>query len=523
VTCLTLGRYSINPLFGLSVIPIIKLTKLAIEYQKKPNIVLNTLRSMKEHLTNWELPLLNLIPLSFLSYKFDLPLWYAFYPLSLIEFCTYKWIWIKKRKELNIIDNVKGICRIYSDTSLAKEETKIEMVINSSIHKINQHIKHKNIFIVQHSKKPNDYRRLDKGSLERLIQVLKDLNANPVFESSQENDIEITHNFTLTLNVKMLDRQIKNIEHKVGLKKGTLSVDQDKGIVSFNVKKDVSKIYILDEVINDKPKNMQLPFVLGCDYKTGSVVIKDLLDVLHLLIAGTTGSGKSVTLHSIIQSLMYFNQNCCFYMLDFAEVELVKYKDFSNCKFIETDFQSIKNNILEIRQELDNRKNLFREYGVVNIKEYNNICPDNKIPYIVLTMDEANGLKEDLEKSEFEEIKDPIKALLKRGRKYGIIIIFAVQQTNDTDFVKSFRALCTRLGHLLNDHVDCNNLTTNKEVAGKIPDLGIGEFYLVSRGIKDIPKMKGCLTGDKLYEILKEVYRERVIPEIEIIPKQEVI
>jgi FtsK/SpoIIIE family len=240
-----------------------------------------------------------------------------------------------------------------------------------------------------------------------------------------------------------------------------------------------------------------------------------LIDVLHLLIAGKTGSGKSVTFKCIIETLMYWNQNCSFYMLDFAESALTRYESFNNTKYVESDFESIKESIKELREEMANRMTSFRNNNVENIKEYNKLIPDQKIPYIVFAIDEANGFKEDLEKDQFEEIKNEIKALLKRGRKYGIVILFAVQQTNDQDFCKSWKTQTTRLGHLLSDHIDCSNLTTNKDIALQLPNLGKGEFFLIQEG-KEVEKMKGCFTSkdfDKLYNVLKEVYCEKVIPE----------
>lgn len=509
-----LNKYSINPVFGLSVIPCIKLVKLSIKYQKKPNIILNTLRSIKEHLTNWQLPLLNLIPLSFLSYKLNIPLWYAFYPLSLIEFCSYKWYWVNTRKEINVIDNVKGICRIYSTNPLP-EEKQLQLQLNTSITKILVDEKNKRMFHVKHSKNPNDYRKLDKGSLERLTQVLKDLNGNPTFESSQENDVEVTYSFIITLNIRILERQIKNIEHKTGLKKGTLTIDQDKGIVNFSIKKDISKIYILDEVITDKPKNMQLPFVLGVNYKSGSTVIEDLVNTKHLLIAGKTGSGKSCTFKGIIESLMYYNQNISWIMVDFAHSALIRYENFSNVKYIENDSPSVIDMMNKLLVEYEYRKKLFRDNKVENLQSYNK--NNEPLQYIILAIDEANGFKSEWDKEEFEPLEKMMKTILQRGRKYGIFTIHAVQQTNNIDYVKSWKTQFTRISHLLEEIIDAQNITTNKELQQLISKLGLGEFYLLSD--TDTRKMKGVLTDgehDELYTILEKVYNRQLDTEKDI-------
>lgn len=516
-----LNKYSINPVFGLAVIPVIKLVKLSIEYQKKPNVILNTLRSINEFKTNWQLPLLNLIPLSFLSYKLSLPLWYGFYPLALVEFCSYKWYWVKTRKEINVIDNVKGTCRIYSTNPLP-EEKQLQLQLNTSITKILVDEKNKRMFHVKHSKNPNDYRKLDKGSLERLTQVLKDLNGNPNFESSQENDVEVTYSFVITLNIRILDRQLKNIEHKTGLKKGTLTIDQDKGIVNFSIKKDVSKIYILDEMIPTvkRPDKMVLPFVLGCDIKTGKVIISDLVELNHLLIAGKSKMGKSSTFKSIIESLMYFNQNCAFYMIDFGESALPRYSNFSNCNYVESDLESITDTVKELTAEMQRRRALLRQEGVEKLSK-----SASKLPYLILTVDEANGFKTILDlKKEDQLIKD-IATLYFQGRKYGIYIIMAVQQTSDTYYVKPWKTQSTIISHYLANQIDVTNVSANQELQKIIPFLKTGEFVLDHEG--DITKMKGCLTDDefdKLYQILKQVYsNQRSVTEITVEDKQNVI
>lgn len=399
------------------------------------------------------------------------------------------------------------------------DKNKLEHCLNATITKMELVKGKKNQFLASFIRgKISDYMKLPKGSMERLEAILISFKGKVKHINSYENEVEWNHEFITNINPKKLNRELVNIEHKLGCKKNTLSFDQNNGIVKFSIKKDEQKIYILDEYIGGvrKPQNMQLPFILGMNYRTGSVVVKDLIDVLHLLIAGKTGSGKSVTFKCIIESLMYWNQNCCFYMLDFAESALTRYEDFTNTKYVESDFESIKEAIKELREEMAVRMKAFRNNNVENIKEYNRLIPDQKIPYIVFCIDEANGFKEDLEKEQFEEIKNEIKALLKRGRKYGMVILFAVQQTNDQDFCKSWKTQTTRLGHLLSDHIDCSNLTTNKEIAIQLPNLGKGEFYLLQEG-KEVEKMKGCFTSkehDKLFNVLKEVYNEKNIPEV---------
>jgi hypothetical protein len=112
-----------------------------------------------------------------------------------------------------------------------------------------------------------------------------------------------------------------------------------------------------------------------------------------------------------------------------------------------------------------------------------------------------------MDTKEFTSMEKSIKTLLQRGRKYGMLIVMAVQQTNDRDFVKSWKTQFTRIAHLLEDSIDCQNITTKKEYQQLIPTLKTGEFYVLSES--DNYKLKACLTDNKyneLYKILKEGY-----------------
>lgn len=413
---------------------------------------------------------------------------------------------------IKILDSINNELTVYSSIHLKDEhKEKLSLVANSHVTNIIQDLYRKNIFVIKTSYgKEDKYRKLEKGTIERLEQILLDKKDKPIYVATQENEAELSHEFTSKINPKRMLREMIDIEHKLGIRKGYLSITHDNGSFKFRVKKDVNRVYILDEIIAKvkKPEKMELPLILGADYSNGSIIFEDLLNIKHLLIAGKTGSGKSCTFKCIIESLMYFNQNISWYMIDFADSALVRYEDFSNVRYVESDSTSVLTGINDILQEYEIRKKMFRLNHVENISEHNSLIPDNKIPYIILAIDEANGFKSEWDKKEFEPLETKMKTILQRGRKYGIFTIHAVQQTNDNDYVKSWKTQFTRLAHLLEDYIDTQNITTNKELQQLIPNLTIGEFYLLSDSATT--KIKGCLSNkdhDKLYEILKGVYK----------------
>jgi len=403
--------------------------------------------------------------------------------------------------KVRILENINGVMTIYSITPINDTHRELlNIICNAHVTSIAQDRYRKSIFYIKYKKGfEGKYRSLNKGSVERLEQILEDKKGKPRYVHTQETETEVVHEFTTKINPKRMVRDLLDIEHKLGIKKGYLTIEYDIGKFQFRIKKDVDKIYYVDDIIAraKKPLDMLLPFVLGVS--NGSVVFKDLVDLKHLLIAGKTGSGKSCTFKCIIESLMYFNQNIAWYMLDFADSALVRYEKFTNVLYVESDRQSVTNALDSILREYERRKKLFREKHVENIKDYT-----PKLPYIILAIDEANGFKAEWNKKEFEPVEIKMKTILQRGRKYGIFTIHAAQQTNDNDYVKSWKTQFTRLAHLLEDTIDAQNITNNKEIQQLIPRLKTGEFYLLADS--DAKIYKGCLSNGELYKVIKGVY-----------------
>jgi len=383
-------------------------------------------------------------------------------------------------------------------------KTKLESIVNHSISCIRRDKLVLNKYHLELGK--NDYRKLEAGSIARLEQILINMKDKPNFISTNETDTEIIHKFTTILPIKRVIRLKDDINHKmgIGLNKGNIEVSN--GYILYKISKDVTKTYLLDDVIPDITVKKDLEFILGVNMSNGNVVTDTLTNLKHLLIAGKTGSGKSCTFKCIIESLMYFHTNIVWYMLDFADSALVRYEDFYNVKYIESEVPHINNALTELLTEYNKRKQAFRQLKVENIQEYNKVN-NEQLPYICFAVDEANAFKSEMDKKEFEPMEKQIKTLLQRGRKYGMFCLMAVQQTNDNDFVKSWKTQFTRIAHLLEDTIDCCNITTKKEYQQMIPSLNTGEFFVLSE--TDNYKLKGYLTNNthnKLYEILKKGY-----------------
>ena len=196
----------------------------------------------------------------------------------------------------------------------------------------------------------------------------------------------------------------------------------------------------LKNVINSEKyleSNAKLKLAIGKG-TLGDISILDLVEMPHLLIAGTTGSGKSVSLNTIIVSLLYQlkPEEVKFVIIDPKKVEMSLYRGLENhylLKFNGIDESIITkkdNAILALRsleKEMDSRYDLLAEAGKRNISEYNEMMKKSKkdlMPYIVLMIDELA----DLMMYSPRDVEAPIARLAQLARAVGIHLIVATQR-----------------------------------------------------------------------------------------------
>ena len=196
----------------------------------------------------------------------------------------------------------------------------------------------------------------------------------------------------------------------------------------------------LKNVINSEKyleSNAKLKLAIGKG-TLGDISILDLVEMPHLLIAGTTGSGKSVSLNTIIVSLLYQlkPEEVKFVIIDPKKVEMSLYRGLENhylLKFNGIDESIITkkdNAILALRsleKEMDSRYDLLAEAGKRNISEYNEMMKKSKkelMPYIVLMIDELA----DLMMYNPRDVEAPIARLAQLARAVGIHLIVATQR-----------------------------------------------------------------------------------------------
>jgi S-DNA-T family DNA segregation ATPase FtsK/SpoIIIE len=180
------------------------------------------------------------------------------------------------------------------------------------------------------------------------------------------------------------------------------------------------------------PKDMKIPIVLGED-TFGEPVYTDLTTLPHLLIAGTTGSGKSVFLNSIILTILATQKpsDVRLVMIDPKVVEFLDYKDVHHLlKPITSDADESVKMLYEVVEIMEDRFRLLSTVkGAKNISDYNEATGEH-LPYIVFIIDEYADLITGSNRTERNAIEQCLKRIAQKARAVGIHMIAATQKPN---------------------------------------------------------------------------------------------
>ena len=215
----------------------------------------------------------------------------------------------------------------------------------------------------------------------------------------------------------------------------------------------------LSEIINHtdfKRKDFKLPIALGKNI-SGTPIVTDLSSMPHLLIAGTTGSGKSVCINTIILSLLYRHtpDKCKFILIDPKMLELSTYEGVPHllCPVI-TEAKKAASVLGWVVKEMESRYRLMTKEGVKNIDGYNN-KHSLAMPYIVVVVDEMS----DLMMVAGKEIENYIQKLSQMARAAGIHIIMATQRPSVDVITGTIKAnFPTRISFQVTSKIDSRTI-----------------------------------------------------------------
>ena len=296
------------------------------------------------------------------------------------------------------------------------------------------------------------------------------------------------------------------------------------GVEIPNAKPAAVGLRVLLESPEWKNADDPLTFAVGKDI-SGKTVVANLAKMPHLLIAGTTGSGKSVMTNAMIVSLLYRNSpsDLKFIIIDPKRVEMVQYADIPHLLTpIISETAEAVSSLKWAVNEMTRRYTLFAEEGVKNIVSYNNkkakdggkvVKPDEdgneqkhdggKMPYIVIVIDEMS----DIMMQAGKEMEPPIVRIAQMGRAAGIHLVLATQKP----IVKVVTGLIkgnvpARIAFAVSSTMD-SMVMLDKGGAEKL--LGKGDMLMLTTDMQGVPRrIQGAMLEDeeeiKVANFLKE-------------------
>ena len=266
----------------------------------------------------------------------------------------------------------------------------------------------------------------------------------------------------------------------------------------------------LSEILSNphfKKKEIKLPIALGKNI-SGAPIVGDLASMPHLLIAGTTGSGKSVCINTIILSLLYRHtpERCKFILIDPKMLELSTYEGVPHllCPVI-TEAKKAASVLGWVVKEMESRYRLMTKEGVRNIDSYN-LKHKLPMPYIVVVVDEMS----DLMLVAGKEIENYIQKLSQMARAAGIHIIMATQRPSVDVITGTIKAnFPTRISFQVTSKIDSRTILGEQ---GAEQLLGKGDMLYMSSANR-IVRIHAPFVSDNEIEKINNFLRSQEEPD----------
>lgn len=294
-----------------------------------------------------------------------------------------------------------------------------------------------------------------------------------------------------------------------------------KSAVGIEIPNATVSIVAIREILEALPHRGVVPplnMALGKDI-TGRPVFGDLAKMPHLLVAGATGSGKSVCLNGIIASLLVSATPDQVQMLfiDPKRVELTVYNGIPHLvKDVITDPRLAAGALFEMTKEMDQRYERFAKAGVRKIEEYNAKYPNEKLPYVVIVIDELA----DLMMIAPAKVEQTIMRLAQLARATGIHLVVATQRPSVDVITGLIKAnIPSRISFAVSSQVDSRTILDG---GGAERLLGRGDMlYLPIDAPKPVRAQGALITGaevNRLVEFWAAQARPDNLLDVDVVP-----
>lgn len=272
---------------------------------------------------------------------------------------------------------------------------------------------------------------------------------------------------------------------------------------------EVETVFIRDMLDTDEFKKKQSPlvFALGQDL-AGKNIFADISTMPHMLIAGATGSGKSVCINTLIASILFkaTPEDVRMIMIDPKVVELNIYNNIPHLLVpVVTDPKKAASALNWAVQEMTSRYKTFAEKGARDIKKYNEEIKREggpKLPYILVIIDELADLMIVAQ----NDVEDTICRIAQLGRACGIHLVIATQRPSVDVITGVIKAnIPSRIAFAVSSQVDSRTII---DMAGAEKLLGKGDMLYYPIGFPKPVRLQGAFINDREVEVITDFLKE---------------
>jgi len=368
-------------------------------------------------------------------------------------------------------DQIKNL--IQEDLPFIKSENKSEAKIKFKLPNLE-------LLKIPTKKEREIFEKNETHDPEFLEKILMDFGVNGNIKKVSHGPVVTLNEFEPAAGVKVskIINLSDDIARNTSSESARIATIPGSNTVGIELPNNIRENVYLSEILANadfKKKDIKLPIALGKNI-SGKPVVGDLASMPHLLIAGTTGSGKSVCINTIILSLLYRHtpDKCKFILIDPKMLELSTYEGIPHllCPVI-TEAKKAASVLGWVVKEMESRYRLMTKEGVRNIDGYN---AKHKLPmpYIVVVVDEMS----DLMLVAGKEIENYIQKLSQMARAAGIHIIMATQRPSVDVITGTIKAnFPTRISFQVTSKIDSRTILGEQ---GAEQLLGKGDMLYMS-------------------------------------------
>ena len=436
---------------------------------------LNSLINLNTQISYYSLIVIIAI-LFMISIKFKINSFYQFAKnLSKILFLKKEKNYTNENEVINEFipqDEIKSL--IQEDLPFIKNESKINN------NKLKFKIPSVDLLKIPSKKEREKLRNEDYIDSEFLEKILLDFGVNGKIKKVSHGPVVTLNEFEPAAGVKVskIINLSDDIARNTSSESARIATIPGRSTIGIELPNSIRENVYLSEILASSDfskKDIKLPIALGKNI-SGIPVVGDLASMPHLLIAGTTGSGKSVCINTIILSLLYRHtpDKCKFILIDPKMLELSTYEGIPHllCPVI-TEAKKAASVLGWVVKEMESRYRLMTKEGVRNIDGYNK-KHTLTMPYIVVVVDEMS----DLMLVAGKEIENYIQKLSQMARAAGIHIIMATQRPSVDVITGTIKAnFPTRISFQVTSKIDSRTILGEQ---GAEQLLGKGDMLYMS-------------------------------------------